>query len=87
MAPGQLLGVRCALGCLRVELIEEVWANARGVHRSPPAASSLRDQLGTFAEFAKSLRQVLAQPLHFPESAEGGAPFTIKALPGAAAAA
>lgn len=42
---------------------------------SLPAASSLLNQLGTFAEFAKSWRRVPAQPPHFPESAGGGSSF------------
>lgn len=42
VAPGQLLGVRRALECSPVELIEEVWANARGICGSGGALCSLK---------------------------------------------
>lgn len=70
--------VRSALGdALQVALLEELRENARGVCvssedlrfcRSRSTAGSLRVQLGAFAEFAKSLLCVPAQPPHFPES-------------------
>lgn len=59
---------------LRVEVVGE---GSRG----------LRDPQGSLQSLQSPCGLAPAQPPHFPDSAGGGAPFTIKALPGAPAAA
>lgn len=78
VAPRQLPGVRCARGALRMELLEEVWENARGVCGSAgalpqPRASEISS--GRLHSLQSPCRLLPAQPPHFPESAGGGSSF------------
>lgn len=72
-------GMLCRWGCLRrcgISRPRRICVSEDLLFcRSLPTAASLRDQLGTFAEFAKSLLRVPAQPPHFPESEGGGSSF------------
>lgn len=85
VAPRQLSGDRCTPGYSAGGECTPDLLRSEGICGSLPAAASLCGLLGTFAEFAKSLPRVPAQPPHSPESAGGGSSFHNKSPAGGSA--